>query len=323
MSNLPVRIGEAKLPAPLFDQALSDGLGFAASSKSAATRRAYGADWRDFTTWCDQVGRPPMPGDADTAVATTIAYLGELAGRGLATSTIDRRVAAIAYFYRLLGHDPPSASEKVRAVLQGIRNTLGRRPKQKRALTVELLTRAVRKITPDLAGRRDKALLLVAFASALRRSELMALAVADLTFGHRGLVIAVRRSKTDQAGRGQPVAIPNGKLKVPEAMSDWLAAGRIADGPVFRGVDRGRVSDRQLSDRQFANIVKARCEAIGLNPAEFSGHSTRRGFATSAGDAEADITRIAAQMRHARLDTTRGYIEESDLFRHHAGKTFL
>ena len=161
MNNLPVPIGGSSLLAPVFDEALAAGLDYAKASKSAATRRAYGADWGDFRSWCASTGCSPMPAEVETAIA----YLGELAQRGLATSTIDRRVAAIAYFHRLAGQDPPNASEKVRAVLQGVRNTLGRRPRKKRALTVELLVKAVRKIKPDLVGLRDRALLLVAFAS--------------------------------------------------------------------------------------------------------------------------------------------------------------
>jgi integrase len=320
MDTLPVPIGGPQLPATAFDEALAAGADFAQASKSPATRRAYDADWRDFSAWCARAGRVPLPADALTAVA----YFGELARRGLKCSTIDRRAASIAFYHRLADADPPTASEKVRVVLQGIRNTLGRKPAKKQALTVDLLVKVVRKIKPDaLSGLRDRAILLLAFGSALRRSELVAIDVSDLMRHRRGLLIEIRRSKTDQQGRGHQVAIPNGKLKIAEAVEAWRAAAGITDGALFRGVDRGKVSPGPLSDKQFTRILKARCAAAGLDPDAFGGHSTRSGFATSADEAGADLSDIARQMRHAKLETTRGYIQEGELFRNHAGKGIL
>ena len=170
---------------------------------------------------------------------------------------------------------------------------------------------------------RDRALLLLCFGAALRRSELVGLALADLDFDRKGLLVRLGRTKTDQTGKGRTVAVLNGKLRIPEAVKDWLIAGKITDGPVFRAVDGDRVAGRAIGAEHFARIVKTRCAAAGLDPKVFSGHSCRRGFATTAGEVGADLRLTANHMRHAKLETTMGYMEDGDLFRNNAGKGFL
>lgn len=289
---------------------------FAAASKSAATRRAYASDWRDFYAWSLDQNAEALP-----ATGRTIGrYLTHLAGLGRSVSTIDRRAAAIASVHRAAGLDSPTGHEVVREILTGIRTTLGRAPNRKKALTADLVMQVVRRIGGrDLAAIRDRALILLSFGAALRRSELVGLAVTDLEWHRRGLMVRLRRSKTDQAGEGQSVAVLNGKLKIPAAVRAWLDAAGIDGGPVFRGCDRGKVSPAALTAGQFARILKARCAAAGLDPDAFGGHSPRRGFATSAGDEGADIRMIATTMRHVKLETTAGYIEDGDLFRKNAG----
>ncbi len=293
--------------------------GFAAAAKSAATRRAYAVGWVDFTAWCEGQGAGVMPADARTVAR----YLTHLAGLGRSVSTIDQRAAAIACAHRALGHDAPTSREEVRAVLTGIRNTLGRRPDKKQALTADLVAKVVRKIALDLVGLRDRAMILLCFGAALRRSELVGLDVGQVDFHRKGLLLRLGRTKTDQAGEGRTVAVPDGKLKVPDAVEAWIKGASIAAGPLFRGCDRGRLATAALSDGQFARILKTRCAAAGLDPAAFSGHSCRRGFATTAGDLGADLRLTANHMRHAKLETTMGYMEDGDLFRNNAGKGFL
>ncbi len=294
--------------------------GFAAASKSAATRRAYAADWRDFIGWGVEHGVDTLPASGRTVGR----YLTHLAGLGRSVSTIDRRAAAIAAVHRAAGHTAPTALEEVRSILTGIRNTLGRRPVKKQALTSDLVARVIKRIRgTDLASVRDRALILVCFGAALRRSELVALDVVDLEPHRRGLLVRIGRSKTDQQGVGRSVAIPDGKLKIPAAVVAWFDAAGITDGPAFRGADRGRLSPDRLTAGQFARILKARCAAAGLDPDAFSGHSPRRGFATTAGDDGADLRLTAKHMRHAKLETTLGYMEDGDLFRENAGRSFL
>lgn len=179
---------------------------------------------------------------------------------------------------------------------------------------------------PDTtAGKRDRALLLLGFAGAFRRSELAALTVADLVDVAGGLRVLIRRSKTDQEGVGQEIAIPHGgKLRVVDAVKSWLAAAEIAEGPLFRPVNKaGAVSEAPLSTHSVAHVIKRYAEAAGLDPVAYSGHSLRAGFLTSAAEAGAGLFKMMEVSRHRSMDTLRGYVRSADLFRDHAGASFL
>lgn len=179
-------------------------------------------------------------------------------------------------------------------------------------------------LVPDLAGLRDRALLLLGFAGALRRSELIALNVADVSRHRQGALIIVRRGKTDQTGQGLTKAVPHGKkLKAIEALDAWLAAAGITEGPIFRAVHGTTVLEHRLTAGQVARIIKKRCAAIGLDPKLFSGHSLRSGFITSAAEHGASLSKIADQAGHSKLDTTRAYVQVQDAFRDHSGRKFL
>jgi integrase len=171
--------------------------------------------------------------------------------------------------------------------------------------------KALRKIPEDLTDLRDRALILIGFAAALRRSELVALDIGDIARHPKGLVITVRPSKTDQAGAGFTKAIPHGrKLGAVRALEAWLAAACITVGPVFRGVRGTRV--RRLCAHQVARIVQKRAAAVGLDPT-----------LSSAADHGASLQAIADHAAHKKLDTTRGYVQVADAFRDHSGKRFL
>jgi integrase len=177
-----------------------------------------------------------------------------------------------------------------------------------------------------MIGKRDRALLAFGFAGAFRRSELCALQVADLTETPDGLRVLIRRSKGDQEGAGQEIAIPRGyRLRPVEALQTWLAAAEINEGPVFRAVTRGGrvLSADPLADDSAARIVKRYAERVGLDPAAYAGHSLRSGFLTSAAEAGASVWKLAEVSRHKSLDTLRGYVRRVDLFREHAGAAFL
>jgi site-specific recombinase XerD len=310
------------IAAPLFVDAVHAAEGFMAASRADATRRAYESDWADFSAWSSRAGRNALPADP----LTVASYLSALAAAGLRISTIRRRVAAIGAKHRAAGLDHPGSHAGVTATLTGIARTIGSAPRKKAALTAELLAKAVRKIPADLVGLRDRALLLLGFAAALRRSELVALTVADVERHAKGLVVHVRRSKSDQEGRGLAKAIPHGrKLNVIAALDAWLTAAGITSGPVFRGVnpDRQCVKAERLSDRQVARIVKARCAAIGLDETSFAGHSLRSGYITTADEHGASLKAIGAHVGHAKVETTAGYVQVADAFRNHSGKGFL
>lgn len=293
---------------------------FAEAAKARGTLRGYYADWRHFSTWCEGVHVTAMPATPETVAA----YLGAIAAAGLRVKTIERRAAAIRHFHKAAGYDNPAAHPGVRATLEGIRRALGTAPRKKAALTAELVAKAVRKIPSDLAGLRDRAIILLGFAAALRRSELVALDVSDVARHPKGIVVNLRRSKTDQVGAGTKKAVPHGhRLKPVAALDAWLAAAGIGEGPIFRGVRGPRILPARLSDKQVARIVKKRFAQIGIDPSSVAGHSLRSGFITSASDAGAELATIAKHAGHAKIDTTLGYVQVADAFRDHAGKKFL
>lgn len=323
MAEPPARLGKP----PTLTDVPTPAAEYAAAEKAPATRLAYRSDWGNFVAWCASVGAetlPALPG----AVASYLAYL---ADSGLKSSTISRRLAAIAYAHQLSGCGSPTSAEAVHAVLRGIRRTLGTAPDRKTAATAQLIARLTDpnsyeiKQSNRLAELRDRALILLGFAAALRRSELVALTVADLERAADGLVLHIRRSKTDQEGAGDTIAVPHGAaLRPVEALDAWLDAAVILEGPLFRPIAKGgRIGARALSASAVAVIVKRRAEAAGLDPTLFAGHSLRAGFVTSALEHGADILRVMDVTRHKRVETLRVYDRRARAFRDHAGKDFL
>ena len=219
----------------------------------------------------------------------------------------------------------PPTSEAVRAVLRGIRRTHGTAPMQKSAATSERIEKMLEHTGPGIIGVRDRALILLGFACALRRAEIAALTVADLADATGGLLITIRRSKTDQEGQGQTVPLPHGhRLKPVEALQDWLTQAGIAAGPVFRRITSGgRVLADPLQPEAIAAIVKKLALRAGFDPADFAGHSLRSGFVTSAVEDGASALRVAEITRHRSLDTVAVYVRRLDAFRAHPGERFL
>ena len=294
---------------------------FALNSKAAATQRAYRTDMRAFAAWCRQHGLEPLP----AAPETVARHLAQLALDGMAVSSIGRRCAAIRYAHKLAELEPPTGHERVRTVLSGIRRTVGTAPVRKAPVTAERLGELFKHLSPGLIGTRDRALLALGFAGAFRRSELVGLQVGDLTEVPDGLRVLIRHSKTDKTGTGQEIAIPRGfRLRPVEAVQAWLAAAQITEGPVFRRVKLGgAVGSVPLSGHAVAEIIKKLAKRAGLDPMDFSGHSLRAGFVTSAVETNAPIMKIAEQTRHKSLDMLRVYSRRVDLFREHAGAAFL
>ncbi len=302
-----------QLPAELLDQARV----YAEASKAPSTLRAYSSAWGTFTTWCRERRVWPRPASPKT-VAAFVAVMA--ATRKVAT--LEKYIAAIGEAHRLSGHPAPTDAQEVRAVMKGIRRTHGTRQVGKRPLLVSHLRRIVHRLPDGPLGYRDRALLLVGFAGALRRSELVGLDVADLDFVDEGLIVTIRKSKTDQQGEGREVGIPFGSTPATcpvRTLRHWLELACIEDGPVFRAVNRHRgISNKRLSDRAVALVVKRAVETIGLDPDEFSGHSLRAGLATEAARAGAGETVIMAQTGHRSTSTLRAYIRHGSLFLNNA-----
>ncbi|MBN9013547.1 MAG: tyrosine-type recombinase/integrase [Rhizobiales bacterium] len=318
MTSLPPGI-ETQLPSIAAD--LSDAVELAKAEKSPATRRAYGTDFRLFREWCEAKGVEALAASPETVAA----FLAADMATGTKPSTLGRRVAAIRYAHKLAGLPTPTDAETVTATLRGIRRTVGAAKVKKAPATAGKIISMVA-IAPDsIAGLRDCALLLIGFGGALRRSELVALDVADIAESDEGLRIIVRKAKTDQEGEGATIAVPRGKVACPvAALRAWLDAAAIESGPLFRPINKsGVVSDARLTDQSVANIVKAYAKRAGLDPAKFAGHSLRAGFLTSAAAKGASIFKMMDQSRHKSVDTLRGYVRDAELFKEHAGAGLL
>jgi integrase len=291
---------------------------YASASSAANTRRAYRADWADFVAWCEQVGQNALPASS-LAVADYLAARAE-GGEGqppLAVATLERRLVAISRAHELKGLPSPVDSW-VRTVMKGIRRKHHSAQRRVAPLVIEVLRQTVLALPETLQGQRDRALLLLGFAGALRRSELVALLVADLRFVPQGVILTLRQSKTDQDGAGLLKGIPFGQHAQTcpvRAVQNWLKAAKLADGPLFRPIDRhGNLRPKRLNGSDVAVIIKRSVAAAGFDPAEYSGHSLRAGLATAAASVGAASYRIRRQTGHASDRMLEVYIREGSLF---------
>ena len=290
---------------------------YATSALAPSTRRAYERDWRLFATWCTERGLVAIPAEP----ATVAAFLAAEADRGFRAVTVGRRAAAIAAAHRAQDHPNPCDSGAVAAVMSGIRRQHGTRPLRRAApLALDPLQRLIEPIDDTtLAGLRDRALLLLGFAAAMRRSELVALDVEDLDFdAARGLKLTIGKSKTDQERAGAQVAVPYARARdrcAVRALQAWLHTAGIHRGAVFRRMRRGdTLTEQRLTDQSVALIVKRRAQAADLRPEKLSGHSLRAGYATAAASAGVEERKIANVTRHKNLPVLRGYIRAATAF---------
>lgn len=286
-----------------------------------STRRAYAADLLAFKGWADKHGVEALPATPQSVAL----FLAAQAGEGKRPATLQRRLAAIRHLHREAGYPSPTDAEVVTAAMAGVRRTLGAAQRQVAPATAERLQAMLAACGTDLVGKRDRALLALGFGGAFRRSELVALTVEDLEFATEGLKVRIQRSKTDQDGAGQTVPVLDGpRLSVKAAVSDWMAAAGIDSGPLFRRLIKGgTVTPDSLTDRSVANIIKERAEQAGLDANQFSGHSLRAGFLTSAAANGADLWKMAEVSRHRKIETLRTYVRQAQAFQGHAGAAFM
>jgi site-specific recombinase XerD len=272
-------------------------------AKAPNTRKAYRADWADFVVWCKKYRRAPLPARTDTVAY----YLADRSAQ-LKVSTLQRRLATIAEAHRAAGHDSPNSHPQVRLVWQGIRREKGvAQDHMKPALTKHIRV-MVKSLPHSLLGVRDRALLLLGFAGAMRRSELVSLDVDDLARADEGLVIRIRKSKTDQVRAGRKVGIPYGTAEDTcpvRAIDAWLKESGIEEGPLFRPVNRhGQVLPTRLSDRAVAEVVKRSLKAAGKSPRGYSAQ-TQHSCHQPQSSLEADpLNRILVSF----LDTVKGHM---------------
>lgn len=267
---------------------------------------AYRTDLNHFLGWGGAIPAQPE------SVANYIAHF----ATRLAPSTLSRRLVAIGHAHADCGLPSPTDSVLVRATLRGVRRTCSRPIRQVAPLQKADLQKMMRGLT-GLHGLRDAALLLLGFAGAFRRSELVSLDVEDVEFSDEGMTVRIKRSKTDQEGQGRVVAIPRvrGRCCPTKKLEEWLTVSAITSGPIFRRFNRyGQLQAGRLSAQSVALIVKYRAEALGLDSAELSGHSLRAGFATNAANKGASADRIRGQTGHKSDAMVQRYIRNSQMF---------
>ena len=326
MSRVPVARSAVRRQLPILslEEAREAAAAYARGSRAAATWRAYEADWRAFEAWCRAVKLAPLPATAHTVAL----YLSAEAKLGRAPSTLGRRLAAIRLMHIGARHPSPHDAIEVAEVMRGIRRAWKRPPQQKAPAVDEDVKRMVDAVEPQtLRGLRDRALLLVGFAGAFRRSELIALDVEDLVERPEGLAVRIAHSKTDQDGQGAVIAIP----RVPhspycpvQAVLDWQVVAGITTGALFRRLYRGdRVGRARLTAQSVALVIKRLATRAGLDADRYAGHSLRSGFLTSAARARASIFKMADQSRHKSLDVLRAYVRNEERFEDHAAKGLL
>ena len=281
------------------------------------TRRAYRAAWTDFAEWCVLRHLDPLP----AAPETVALYLTDLSA-SRRVSTLQQRLNAIAKAHRASGFEPPGRDARVRAVWSGIRRSRGTAQQGKAPLVTADLRRLISHLDSGPGAVRDRALLLLGYAGAFRRSELVALDAEDVLWAQEGLRVSLHRSKTDQEAAGEIVGIPYGshlETCPVRALQAWLQASAITAGPLFRAVDRhGNIGIRRLGDRAVALVVQRACARAGLDPRAYGGHSLRAGLATAAAEAGVAERVIIRQTRHRSLSTLRRYIRAGTLFRENA-----
>lgn len=311
------------VPKPTQSSALSTELvaaakkaaGFVAQGVPVNTQRAYATDWAVFTDWCRKHRVQPMPAQPQVVAA----FIADQAST-LKPSSIRRRLAAIAKMHSVQGHPSPCSAEPVPATLKGIEATLGVRQQGKAPATLDVIERLV--ATPvcrvdTLEGLRNRAMLLVGFAGAFRRSELTGILASDLTWSDQGVVVLVRRSKTDQRGEGKTKAIPfvDGPLCAAKALQAWLVASGCTVGAVFRGfTNSGTLRPTALSPDAVAVLVKAAAEAAGLDPSQFAGHSLRAGHVTQARASGVSDAVTMSTTGHKRLEMLDVYDRRNNVF---------
>jgi integrase len=288
---------------------------YVAAATADNTRRAYQIDLRMFLAWGGSLPASPESVDAYLVAHALV----------LSPVTLSRRLVAIGRAHTTLGHPNPCRADVVKTTLKGIWRVHGRPQRQVQPAIREDVFSMLAHMT-GTRGIRDRALILIGFAGALRRSELVALCHDDIAFVKEGLTILIRRSKTDQIGEGRKIAIPFARSHAcpVKALTHWLDHSRIQSGPLFRIVKKaGAIGTSALHAQSVAAIVKEYARKAGLNAEDYSGHSLRAGLITSAAKAGASSWKIREQTGHKSDAMLHRYIRDAEIFQGNAAGSVL
>jgi integrase len=309
------RLDGSKPPTARAAIALAKSQGYQDVADAPATLRAYAADLANYEAWCERHGFAPMPATPEIVGA----YLAA-AGEGYAMPTLRRRVAAIARACGVAGYPLDTKHPAIRETLRGVGRKHGMPSRRSAALTTTEIRRLSRACGTTLAGARDRALFLVGFAGALRRSELVGLDVTHVTWTDEGLTLLIERSKTDKEGEGAQVALPRGRSEVTcpvAALQAWLAAAEVTKGPLFRKVNRGgKVEAGRLSADAVRQILLKRAAQAGVAGTwsePVTPHGLRAGFITTAYRNGVPDEEIMGHTRHRSLTIMRSYVRRAKL----------
>ena len=292
------------------------------SSKANNTIRAYKSDFKDFSLFCVQNGFKPLPSEPKIISL----YLTHLSTKDVKMSTLKRRLVSIGVIHKLKGHYLDTKHPAIIENIMGIKRRKGIVQKGKKPILIsslKLIINAIDQQTKDKIKKlRDKSIILTGFSGGFRRNEIVSLDYDDLDFVPEGLKITIRKSKTDQFGEGSVKALPyfdNLQYCPVVTLKNWITESKIKSGPIFRRFSKGsKLSGNRLTDQTVALLIKKYLNLAGIDSKNYSGHSLRSGFATSAAESGAEERSIMAMTGHKSVEMVRRYINEANLFKHNA-----
>jgi len=292
------------------------------NSKAINTVRAYKSDFIDFGIFCAQNGFKSLPSNPKIVSL----YLTHLSTKDAKMSTLKRRLVSIGVIHKLKGHYLDTKHPSIIENIMGIKRRKGSIQKAKKPLLIKSLKLIIDAIDQqnkqEIKKFRDRSIILIGFSGGFRRNEIVSLDYDDLDFVPEGLKINIKRSKTDQFGEGFTKALPyfdSSQYCPVISLKNWLNISKITSGPIFRRFLKGsKLSENRLTDQTVAILIKEYLNLAGINSKNYSGHSLRSGFATSAAESGVEERNIMAMTGHKSTEMVRRYIKEANLFKNNA-----
>ena len=292
------------------------------SSKANNTVRAYKSDFNHFGLFCSQNGFKSLPSEPKVISL----YLTYLSTKDVKMSTIKRRLVSIGVIHKLKGHYLDTKHPSIIENIMGIKRRKGSKQNGKKPILISSLKKIInvtdQKITQEIKKLRDRTIILIGFSGGFRRNEIVSLDYEDLDFVSEGLKINLRRSKTDQFGEGLVKALPyfdNPQYCPVNSLQKWIQISKITSGPLFRRFTKGsNLSENRLTDQTVALLIKKYLRLADIDSKNYSGHSLRSGFATSAAESGVEERSIMAMTGHKSTEMVRRYIKEANLFKNNA-----
>ena len=292
------------------------------SSKAKNTIRAYKSDFYNFELFCIQNGLKALP----TEPRIISLYLTSLSSKDIKMSTIKRRLVSIGVIHKLKGHYLDTKHPLIIENIMGIKRRKGSAQNSKKPLLINNLKALIKAINRldinPIKKFRDRTIVLIGFSGGFRRNEIVSLNYDDIEFVNEGMKISLRRSKTDQYGEGFLKGVPyfDNPVYCPViSTQNWLKISEINSGPLFRRFSKGaKLTEMRLTDQSVALIIKKYLQLAGIDSKNYSGHSLRSGFATSAAESGAEERSIMAMTGHKSTEMVRRYIKEANLFKNNA-----